>query len=41
MLIRVNLSSNLCSTGVLPPLIPPMYWGETGNLVPSPWKGEG
>ncbi|MCC5602605.1 siderophore biosynthesis protein [Nostoc favosum] len=21
----------------LPPLIPPMHWGETGNLVPSPY----
>ncbi len=22
--------------GKLPPLIPPIYWGETANLVPSP-----
>ena len=29
------------NTQELPPLIPPMHWGETGNLVPSPCKGEG
>ncbi len=22
----------------LPPLIPPIYWGETRNLVPSPFQ---
>jgi hypothetical protein len=26
--IGVNLSSNACPTNLLPPLIPPMHWGE-------------
>ncbi len=39
--IGVNLSSNVYSTGVLPPLIPPYKGGKQENPVPSPYKGEG
>ncbi len=31
MPMRVNLSSNSCPTYALPPLIPPMDWGEVKN----------
>jgi hypothetical protein len=39
MLSGVNLSSNAYPTGVLPPLVPPIYWGEKEMQFPPLYKG--
>jgi hypothetical protein len=39
LLIGVNLSSNASPTDVLPPLIPPIYWGEKEMHFPPQYRG--